>query len=80
MNHAPHQVRELVYDNHDQNMVNQNKVSGKIAIYKVPMSEKKKFMELTKEMETDWLNEVSKKGLPAKELLEAVKKSAKLHR
>lgn len=69
-----------VYDNHDQNMVNQNKVSGKIAIYKVPMSEKKKFMELTKEMETDWLNEVSKKGLPAKELLEAVKKSAKLHR
>jgi TRAP-type C4-dicarboxylate transport system substrate-binding protein len=69
-----------VYDNHDQNMVNQNKESGKIQIYQVSMSEKKKLMELTKGMEIDWLNEASKRGLPAKELLEAVKKSAELYR
>jgi TRAP-type C4-dicarboxylate transport system substrate-binding protein len=69
-----------VYDNHDQNMVNQNKESRKIEIYQVPMSEKRKLMELTKGMERDWINEASKRGLPAKELLEAVKQSAKLHR
>ena len=69
-----------VYDDHDQNMVNQNKVSGKVEICKVPMSEKKILMRLTKGMETDWINEASKRGLPAKELLEAVKKSAKLNR
>lgn len=69
-----------VYDDHDQNMVNQNKQSGKIQIHKVSAAEKRKFMELTKAMEDDWLNEASKRGLPAKELLEAVKKSAKLYR
>ena len=69
-----------VYDDHDQNMLNQNKKSRKVEIYKVPMSEKKKLMRLTKGMETDWMNEVSKKGLPAKQILEAVKQSAKLHR
>ena len=69
-----------VYDDHDQNMLNQNKKSRKVEIYKVPMSEKKKLMRLTKGMETDWINEASKRGLPAKELLEAVKQSAKLHR
>ena len=69
-----------VYDDHDQNMLNQNKKSRKVEIYKVPMSEKKKLMRLTEGMETDWMNEVSKKGLPAKELLEAVKQSARLHR
>ena len=69
-----------VYDNHDQNMVNQNKVSGKIAIYKVPMSEKKRFMGVVQGMQADWVAEMSKKGLPAKQILEAVKQSAKLHR
>ena len=69
-----------VYDNHDQNMVNQNKVSGKIAIYKVPMSEKKRFMGVVQGMQADWVVEMSKKGLPAKQIFEVVKQSAKLHR
>lgn len=69
-----------VYDDHDQNMVNQNKKSRKVEIYKVPMSEKKRFMGVVQGMQADWVAEMSKKGLPAKELLEAVKQSAKLHR
>jgi TRAP-type C4-dicarboxylate transport system substrate-binding protein len=69
-----------VYDDHDQNMVNQNKESGKIEIYKVPPSEKKKFMAAVKGMEADWIAEVSEKGIPAKELLEAVHQSAKFNR
>jgi len=69
-----------VYDNHDQNMVNQNKVSGKIEIYKIPMSEKKKFMGVVQGMQADWVAAMSKQGLPAKQILEAVKESAKLHR
>jgi len=69
-----------VYDDHDQNMVNQNKESGKIEIYKVPPSEKKKFMAAVKGMEADWIAEVSGKGIPAKELLEAVHQSAKFNR
>ena len=69
-----------VYDDHDQNMVNQNKKSRKVEIYKVPMSEKKRFMGVVQGMQADWVAEMSKKGLHAKELLEAVKKSAKLHR
>jgi TRAP-type C4-dicarboxylate transport system substrate-binding protein len=69
-----------VYDNHDQNMVNQNKESGKIEIYKVPPSEKKKFMEAVKGMEADWIAEVSEKGIPAKELLDAVHQAAKFNR
>ena len=61
-------------------MLNQNRESRKIEIYKVPPAERKKFIELTKGMEIDWLNEASKRGLPAKELLEAVKKSAEFFR
>jgi TRAP-type C4-dicarboxylate transport system substrate-binding protein len=69
-----------VYDDHDQNMVNQNKDSGKVEIYKVTPSEKKKFISAVKGMETDWINEASKRGLAAKELLEATKKSAEINR
>jgi TRAP-type C4-dicarboxylate transport system substrate-binding protein len=69
-----------VYDDHDQNTVNQNKESGKIEIYKVPPSEKKKFMEAVKGMEAEWLAEVSKKGIAAKELLDAVHQAAKSNR
>lgn len=69
-----------VYDNHDQNTVNQNKESKKFKLYKLPMSEKKRFVAQVKEMETDWANDVSKKGIPAKELLEAVHASAERNR
>jgi len=69
-----------IYDDHDQNMVNQNKESGKIEIYKVPPAEKKKFMAAVKGMEADWIAEVSEKGIRGKELLEAVQQAAKFHR
>jgi len=69
-----------VYDDHDQNTVKQNKETGKIEIYKVPPAEKKKFMAAVKGMEADWIAEVSQKGIPAKELLDAVYEAAKFHR
>jgi TRAP-type C4-dicarboxylate transport system substrate-binding protein len=69
-----------VYDSHDQNTVNQNKESRKIQIYKVPPFEKKKFIAAVKGMQADWIAEVSKKGIPAKELLGVVYEAARLHR
>lgn len=69
-----------VYADDDQNMVNQNKESRKIEIYKVPPSEKKKFMAAVKDMEADWIAEVANKGIAGKEILDALHQAANFHR
>jgi len=69
-----------VYDNHDDNTIKKNNELRKIKVYRLPMSEKKRFMERVGGMDSDWVRELSKKGLPAKGILEAVLVSAKRYR
>ena len=69
-----------VYDDHDANTVKKMKELGKTKIYKPSQSEIKKFEKRLKVMETDWVGEMSKKGIPAKKIYEAVRSSAKKNR
>jgi len=69
-----------VYEEHDENTLKKNKELKKIEVYRVPMAEKEKFMARVKGMEPEWIEEVSKTGIPAKEILEAVHASAKRNR
>lgn len=69
-----------VYDEHDANTIKENNKVNKIKVYKLPDAERQKFIKKLKVMEGDWVGEMSKKGLPAKEMLDAVHKSADMNR
>lgn len=69
-----------VYDEHDVNTIKENNKVNKIKVYKLPDAERQKFIKKLKVMEGDWIGEMSKKGLPAKEMLDAVRKSADMNR
>jgi len=69
-----------VYDEHDVNTIKENNKVNKIKVYKLPDAERQKFISKLKVMEGDWIDEMSKKGLPAKEMLDAVRKSADMNR
>lgn len=67
-----------VYDEHDNNVLKKIKGQNKIEIIKLSTEGKSQFMKpVMKKMEIGWIEDVSKKGLPAKEILNAVKASAK---
>jgi TRAP-type C4-dicarboxylate transport system substrate-binding protein len=70
----------MVYDEHDINTVKEMNERGKIKIFKLPDSERQKLKSKLKVMEADWVAEISKKGLPAKEILGAVHDSAENNR
>jgi hypothetical protein len=69
-----------VYDEHDTNTVLEINKRGKIQIYKFPESEIMKLMEKVKPLESDWVKSVSRKRIPAKELLAATKASVNRNR
>ena len=69
-----------VYEEDDEKTVQEGKRLGKIEFTTLPASEREKFMKLVKGMEADWVEEMSKKGLPAKEILAAAQASAKKNR
>ena len=69
-----------VYDEHDANTIKENNKVNKVKVYKLPDAERQKFIKKLKVMEGDWVGEMSKKGLPAKEMLDAVHKSADMNR
>jgi len=69
-----------VYDEHDINTIKENNKNKKIKVFKLPEGERRKFIKKLKVMEGEWADEMSKKGLPAKEILEAVHKSADKNR
>ena len=69
-----------VYDEHDENSIRKNQETKKIEVYKLPAFERQKFMERVKTMEADWVAEVSKSGIPAKAILDAVHGSAQKNR
>jgi len=69
-----------VYDNHDDNTIKKNEKLGKIKVYRLPASEKKRFMKQLEGMDDDWVRELSKKRLPATDMLKTVLVSAKKNR
>jgi TRAP-type C4-dicarboxylate transport system substrate-binding protein len=69
-----------VYDEHDINTVKEIKEKGKIKIFKFPDSESQKLKSKLKVMEADWVAEISKKGLAARVILDAVHYSANKNR
>jgi TRAP-type transport system periplasmic protein len=69
-----------VYVEDDDNAVKEGRKLGKIEFSKLPDSEKEKFMKLVKGMESEWVQDMAKKGLPAREILEATHAAAKKYR
>ena len=69
-----------VYDDHDINTIRENDKSNKIKVFKLPEGERQRFIKKLMVMEGDWADEMSKKGLPAREILEAVHESANKNR
>lgn len=60
-----------VYDEHDTNTVLEINKRGKIHIYKFNKSQIAELKAKMARMKTDWVKDISKKGIPAKEILEA---------
>ncbi|MFQ5842292.1 MAG: TRAP transporter substrate-binding protein [Thermodesulfobacteriota bacterium] len=72
-----------VYDDHDANTLKEIKKRAKIKVYRLPKSEMEKFRKRLKVMEADWINDMVKRGFPAKtanKMLEAVHRSAEKNR
>ncbi len=65
-----------VYDEHDQNAAKEGSSKHNIKIAKVTGAELQKFKDKVKPMEADWVKDASQKGIPAKEILDAVLASA----
>jgi TRAP-type C4-dicarboxylate transport system substrate-binding protein len=69
-----------VYDEHDLNTINENKQLKKIKVYRVPEADMEAFIGPTKELQAEWIETMSKKGIPAKELLGAVGATISQHK
>jgi len=52
--------------------VSQMEAQGKIKIYRLPDSEKLKFVTVLKPLKEEWVKNMSEKGLPAREMLDVV--------
>ncbi|RLB32479.1 MAG: hypothetical protein DRH11_11530 [Deltaproteobacteria bacterium] len=66
-----------VYDQEDQEVAQEIKRRGKITIIKLSDAKRQEFMQKLKVMQSDWVSEMSGKGLPAKKILNAALKSAR---
>jgi TRAP-type C4-dicarboxylate transport system substrate-binding protein len=65
-----------VYDQHDTNTVMEINKRGKITIYQLPPSEKKKMVQKLAVMQSNWIDEWSKKGIPADSIMSAVNRAS----
>ncbi len=68
------------YDDQDADTIKKLTAAGKVNVYALPAGEKKLFMERVKVMETDWITENTRKGIPAESLLRAIHRSAEKNR
>jgi TRAP-type C4-dicarboxylate transport system substrate-binding protein len=69
-----------VYETDDQKTVDEATKLGKIKFLTMAASERQEFIKLVKGMESEWVEEMTKKGLPAKEILAAAHASAEKNR
>lgn len=67
-----------MYDQESQEGLEALKSAGK-EVYYLPESEKKKFARAARVIEEEWVRQMSAKGLPAKEMVEALYKAVKKH-
>ena len=65
-----------VYDQHDTNTVLEINKRGKITIFKLPASEKKKMEQKLAVMQSNWVAEWSKRGIPADRIMSAVNRAS----
>ena len=64
------------YDQHDTNTVLEINKRGKITIYKLPDSEKQKMAQRLAIMQSNWVAEWSKRGIPADRIMSAVNRAS----
>lgn len=69
-----------VYDQHDTNTVLEINKRGKITIYKLPPSEKAKMAQKLAVMQSNWVAEWSRRGLPADRIMSAVNRASKRYK
>jgi TRAP-type C4-dicarboxylate transport system substrate-binding protein len=65
-----------VYDQHDTNTVLEINKRGKITIYQLPPAEKEKMAQKLAVMQSNWIAEWSKKGIPADRIMSAVNRAS----
>ena len=66
-----------VYDNHDQNTRKEIIKRGKIKIYQIPFSERKRISDKVGPLPNEWVKDMKKKGFPANQILGDVYDSLK---
>jgi TRAP-type C4-dicarboxylate transport system substrate-binding protein len=65
-----------VYDQHDTNTVLEINKRGKITIYPLPPAEKDKMARKLAVMQSNWIDEWSKRGIPADRIMSAVNRAS----
>jgi len=68
------------YDEQDADTIKKITAAGKVTVRTLPEGEKKLLRERVKVMETDWIAENARKGIPAEALLRAIHRSAEQNR
>jgi TRAP-type C4-dicarboxylate transport system substrate-binding protein len=68
------------YDDHDADTLRKLAAAGKVKVYTLPAGEKRVLAERVKVMETDWITDNARKGIPAESLLRAIHRSAEKNR
>ena len=69
-----------LYDALDADLVKKMNEAGQKKTHTLSVAEKKKFVREVKAMETEWAEKAAKEGLPARELLTALHRSAAKNR
>lgn len=65
-----------IYDDYAAETVRTMRTGGKVAIYDLSATEKKKLQERLKGMESDWIKKNSGRGIKAREMVDALHKTA----
>jgi TRAP-type C4-dicarboxylate transport system substrate-binding protein len=68
------------YDDHDADTLRKLAAAGKVNLYRLPAAEKRLLAERVKVMETDWIVDNARKGIPTESLLRAIHRSAEKSR
>ena len=68
------------YDEQDADTIRKITAAGKVELMALPAGEKKLLRDRVKVMETDWVAENARKGIPAEGLLRAIHRSAEKNR
>jgi TRAP-type C4-dicarboxylate transport system substrate-binding protein len=65
-----------VYDDYAKETVTKMRASGKVKIHDMSALEKKRMRDQLVEMENDWIRQNSARGIPAREMMDAVHRAA----